>query len=95
MATGCAPAELLAGGRSYFDALVEEVGEERANGWDVTEMLATLVEINWAQYRALLALGGAKQIPQQLKVPRPGRASQQQPRLHWQDIQRRVEAGRG
>jgi hypothetical protein len=74
MATGCAPAELLAGGRTYFDALVAELSEERQNGWDVNEQLATLIEISWAQYRALLALAGAKQIPAQIKLPRPGDA---------------------
>jgi len=72
MVTGCAPTELLAGGRDFFDALVEEVSEERQNGWVVEEMLASLIEVNYAQYRALLALAGAKSIPNQIKLPRPG-----------------------
>ena len=91
MATGCAPDELLSGGRDYFDALVTTVNEERANGWDVIEMLALLVEINHAQLRALIALGGSSDIPRQLRVPRPGQsAAAAQKRAHWQDIARMV-----
>jgi len=70
--TGCTPAELLAGGRDYFDALVERADARRSIGFDTNELLATLVEIAFAQFRALLALGGADKVPDQLNVPRPG-----------------------
>jgi hypothetical protein len=83
----------MAGGRGYFDALVAEVGEERRNGWQVEEMLATLIEINWAQYRALVALTGARSVPDQIRVPRPADGRPKQ-KTGWQEIQRMVNRGR-
>ena len=90
MATGCVPDALMGGGRDYFDALVEQVGEERQNGWITNELLATLIEVEFAQYRILLALAGSKDIPRQIRVPRPGdgRHAAAAPRAHWQDIAR-------
>jgi len=70
--TGCAPAELMAGGRDYFDALVQRADNRMSLGYESTELLATLVEVTFASYRALLALAGVKNLPEQIKVPRPG-----------------------
>jgi hypothetical protein len=88
MATGCGPAELLAGGRDYFDALVEELSEERENGWVVEEQLASLIEINWAMLRALIALGGGRP-PRQFNVPRPGNGARP-PKTSILDLQKRL-----
>jgi hypothetical protein len=95
MATGLAPAELLGGGRDYFDALLTEVQERRRLGWDTPEMLASLVEISFASYRALLALAGAKQIPDQLNVERPWQQKQRRPRMNWRELQRFLSGRRG
>jgi len=62
----------MEGGRDYFDALVTRVSTRESVGYNLTELMAALVEINFAQYRALVALGGGKNIPDQIKVPRPG-----------------------
>lgn len=92
MITGLAPADLLGGGQDYFDALLAEAQERRRLGWDVPEMLATLIEISFANYRALLALGGAKSIPGQLKIDRPW---QKKPRVSWRELQRFLGGSRG
>jgi hypothetical protein len=91
--TGCDSTALLRGGQSYFDALVHEAVERRRVGWDVHELLACLVELSHAQYRALLSLAGAKQIPDQLKVERPHEAERKKKDrkvVSWRELQRMV-----
>ena len=89
--TGCAPAELLAGGQEYFDALVEECNERAMNGYVEIEMLANITELLHANYRALLAMGGSKDIPRQLKVPRPpGPKAKQLNPIELRDAMRRL-----
>jgi hypothetical protein len=89
--TGCAPAELLGGGQLYFDALVERASERARVGYDTTELLAGLVEISYASYRALLAMGGVKNLPQPIHVERPGeRTRRRTRRVNWRELARRV-----
>jgi hypothetical protein len=91
--TGCGPAELLAGGRAYFDALCDKAAERRRIGWDQHEMLASLAEISFAQYRTLLALSGAKEIPDPLRIRRPGEVERKRERISWRDLKRIVSRG--
>ena len=95
MSTGCAPVDLVAGGRRYFDALVDQVDEERRNGWVIEEMLATLIEVNWAQYRALVALTGSRDLPRQIRVPRPADAAKRPERIDAKELQRRLREMNG
>ena len=89
--TGCAPAQLLGGGPVYFDALLDTATRRAEAGYDTTELLAQLVEISFASYRVLLGLAGAKQIPTQYKVPRPGGESRAKPeRVNWRVLAARV-----
>ena len=90
--TGCAPAPLLGGGRPYFDALLDTAKRRAEVGWDQTELLAQLVEISFASYRALLALTGARRIPDQVKVRRPG-APPRKP-VSWRVLAARLGADR-
>lgn len=91
--TGCAPAQLIGGGRAYFDALLEKAEQRSQIGYDSTELLAQLVEINFAMYRALLAMGGNKQIPDQHRVRRPGTSRQQT--VNWRHLAGRLGGARG
>jgi hypothetical protein len=91
--TGCSPAQLLGGGQSYFDALLETSQRRAAVGYDQTELLAKLVEISFASYRALLALTGTKKIPEQIKVKRPGEPPGQRQRrqgVNWRQLAARM-----
>jgi hypothetical protein len=63
---------MLAGGRRYFDELCSAVTNRVETGYHVEELLAALLEVTFASHRVLLAMGGAKQIPEQIRVPRPG-----------------------
>jgi hypothetical protein len=94
MITGLAPTELLGGGRNYFDALLAEAQERRRIGWEVPEMLATLIEVQFASYRALLALGGAKTVPDPLKIPRPWQEKKRE-RVSWRELQAFLGGRRG
>jgi hypothetical protein len=92
---------MLGGGRRYFDALLDKSGERRALGYDPTELLAQLLEVSFASYRALLALGGAKEIPKQINVPRPakpgspGGASSKPAPVNWRVLASRLGVSRG
>lgn len=88
--TGCAPAELLGGGRDYFDALCERARARRQIGWDIHELLAELLEVSFASYRALLALTGSKDLPAPLAVRRPGEEQRKPERISWRELQRRM-----
>jgi hypothetical protein len=89
--TGLGPAELKAGGRAYFDALLDRATERNQLGWTSETMLANLLEVSFASYRVLLALMGAKNIPQPLSVPRPGLPVRRA--VNWRELQRRVSHG--
>jgi hypothetical protein len=56
-------------------------------------MLASLIEVNFAQYRALLALAGVKNVPAQIKLPRPGDRAVR--RTSVAELQRLMEARGG
>lgn len=87
--TGRTPAELLGGGQLFFDSLVERVGERTRLGYESTELLAGILEVSWASYRALLALSGAKSIPQPIHVERPGERAKRT-RASWRELAQRV-----
>ena len=88
--TGLGPAELLSGGRAYFDALVERCHDRSELGWTVEEFLASILEVDFAQYRALVGLGGGD-VPAQMSVTRPGRKRPN--KVTWRELQARLKDG--
>jgi hypothetical protein len=93
--TGRLPAELLGGGRDYFDALVEVVASRRRVGYDRDELLAQLVEMMHGNYRAVIALGGGTP-PKPYVVPRPHQPRPAaQPKVTWRELARRVGSPHG
>ena len=93
--TGCAPAQLLGGGQSYFDAMLDTASRRAEVGYDPTELLAQLVEISFGMYRALLGLGGVKHIPNQIRVQRPTRQHEKRPTVNWRVLAARLGGERG
>jgi hypothetical protein len=87
--TGLAPEALLAGGRDYFDALVELADERSRHGYQTDALLSSLIELNHAQLRVLLGLGGSKHIPEPFEAWRPGDGTPEKAKRKastWRDL---------
>lgn len=78
---------MLGGGPSYFGALWERAHERAELGYDTTELMAQLLEVSFASYRCLLVLTGAKHVPDQIKVRRPG---QKRKAVNWRTLAARL-----
>ena len=77
VALGLSPRELDAIADSEPELLAELAVAVRERWTTETELLAGIYELTHANYRVLLSLAGAKKkdIPEPLRVPRPGGSS--------------------